>query len=146
MSQLFFFIIMFCAGITVAVQPSVNARLAQKVGVLESACLSFAVGTAVLLLAVSAIGRISFRGITETVWWEWTGGILGAVFVSVTIFVVPRIGTAAAMAAVIAAQLLTGIILDHYGFFGFRGVPLTWTRLAGAVLLLVGAALVFRRS
>lgn len=118
MSNLIFLSTMFCAGITIAVQPSINARLAQKVGVLESAFISFAVGTFFLLSLVLLAGRGNLRGVSETAWWEWSGGVLGAIFVSATIFIVPRIGTTAAMAATIAAQLVTGVILDHYGAFG----------------------------
>ena len=137
-----FMLMMFCAGITVAVQPSVNARLAQKVGIIESACISFAVGTIALYLLLLVSGRGTFRGVGETAWWEWTGGILGAIFVTTTIVVVPRIGTAAAMAATIAAQLLAGIILDHFGFFGFQGTPVDAKRAVGVLLLLAGAMLI----
>ena len=142
MSNMMFMLMMFCAGITVAVQPSVNARLAQKVGIIESACISFAVGTVALYLLLLVSGRGTFRGVGETAWWEWTGGILGAIFVSTTIVVVPRIGTAAAMAATIAAQLLAGIILDHFGFFGFQGTPVDAKRVVGVLLLLAGAMLI----
>ena len=142
MSNMMFMLMMFCAGITVAVQPSVNARLAQKVGIIESACISFAVGTIALYLLLLVSGRGTFRGVGETAWWEWTGGILGAIFVTTTIVVVPRIGTAAAMAATIAAQLLAGIILDHFGFFGFQGTPVDAKRAVGVLLLLAGAMLI----
>ncbi len=142
MSNMMFMLMMFCAGITVAVQPSVNARLAQKVGIIESACISFAVGTIALYLLLLVSGRGTFRGVSETAWWEWTGGILGAIFVSTTIVVVPRIGTAAAMAAIIAAQLIAGIILDHFGFFGFQGTPVDAKRVVGVLLLLAGAMLI----
>ncbi len=145
MSNLSFLLIMFCAGITVAIQPSINARLAQKTGILESACISFAVGTLVLLAVLLVSGRFSVKGLSDTVWWEWTGGILGAAFVSTTILVVPRIGTAAAMAATIAAQLITGLVLDHFELFGFKGAPLDLKRSVGVILLLGGAALIFRR-
>jgi len=142
MSNMMFMLMMFCAGITVAVQPSVNARLAQKVGIIESACISFAVGTIALYLLLLVSGRGTFRGVSETAWWEWTGGILGAIFVSTTIVVVPRIGTAAAMAAIIAAQLIAGIILDHFGFFGFQWTPVDAKRVVGVLLLLAGAMLI----
>ena len=122
-----------------------NARLAQRVGILESACISFAVGTLALLAVVVVSGRYNLKGLSEANWWEWTGGILGALFVSTTILVVPRIGTAAAMAAIIASQLITGIILDHFEVFGVKGIPLDLKRFVGALLLLCGAALVFRR-
>ncbi|MBJ6724409.1 DMT family transporter [Geomesophilobacter sediminis] len=142
MTNLFFFLTMFCAGITIAVQPSINARLAQRVGVLESSCISFAVGTLALLVLVLLTGKGSFRGLVDATWWEWTGGLLGATFVTATIVVVPRIGTAAAMSAVIAAQLITGIALDQVGAFGMRVVPVDAKRVIGALLLLAGAALI----
>ena len=136
---------MFAGGMTIALQPSINARLAQRVGPLESACISFAVGTLALLAVVLFSGRGSLRGLTSAPWWELTGGLLGAFFVTLTIIAVPRIGTAAAMAAIIAAQLFTGLILDHFGLFGLRTVPLDARRVLGTLVLLCGAALVFRR-
>jgi len=145
MSNLHLFILMMCGGAVLALQPSINARLAQKVGIIESSFISFAVGTLVLAVALSFWGRGSLRAISGAAWWELTGGLLGAAFVTLTIIVVPRIGTAAAMAAIIASQLITGLLMDHLGLFGFRGAPLDGKRLAGAVLLMAGAALVFRR-
>lgn len=145
MSSWMLFIVMFISGIMVAVQPSINARLAQRIGLLEAACVSFAVGTLVLLLASGVTGRANWRGAGAALWWEWTGGVLGAFFVAATILAIPRIGTAATMAAVIAAQLLTGLVMDHYGLFGFRGAPIDSWRVVGIIFLLVGAGLVFRR-
>jgi transporter family-2 protein len=145
MSQLLPVLLMLFAGAAVALQPSINARLAEKVGFLESACISFAVGTAALLVAVLCSGRGTVRGFSGTAWWEWSGGILGAFFVSATILAVPRIGTAAAMAAAISAQLLTGLILDHFGLLGFGGIQTDLKRMLGATLLLAGAALIVHR-
>ena len=145
MTNLVLLVVMFCSGIAVALQPSVNARLAQKVGVIESAFISFAVGTLFLLVLLLVSGKGNLKGIGDTAWWEWTGGVMGAVFVSMTIFIVPRIGTAAAMSAIIGAQITTGILLDHFGAFGLRHVPLDLKRVAGCLLLLGGVALVGRR-
>ena len=144
MSNYFLFLIMFCGGMAVAVQPSINARLAEKVGILESAFISFAVGTLVLLLVVLVTGRGSLKGIYEASWWELTGGFFGALFVSLTILVVPRIGTTATMAAVITAQLGTGLLLDHFGLFGLQGAPLDLKRLIGSGFLMLGAFLVLK--
>lgn len=145
MSNLALFLLMMCGGAVLALQPSINARLAQKTGILESSFISFTVGAIALAVAVSLFGRGSLRAISGAAWWELTGGLLGAVFVTLTILVVPRIGTAAAMAAIIASQLATGLLMDHFGLFGFRGAPLDGKRIAGTILLMAGAALVFRR-
>ena len=145
MSSLLLLCLMVCGGIAIATQPSINGRLAQKTGVLESSCISFTVGALALLAVVLLSGRNGLRGIADASWWELTGGLLGAFFVTMTIIVVPRIGTTAAMAAVIASQLVTGLILDHYGFLGFRHIPIDARRVFGVLLLLAGASLVFRR-
>lgn len=145
MSQLLPVLLMLFAGAAVALQPSINARLAEKVGFLESACISFAVGTVALLITVFCTGKGTIRGISDMAWWEWTGGVLGAFFVSATILAVPRIGTAAAMAVAISAQLLTGLLLDHFGLLGFGGIQIDMKRILGATLLLLGAGLIVHR-
>jgi transporter family-2 protein len=145
MNNLMLLILMFCGGITIAIQPSINGRLAQKTGVIESSCISFAIGTLLLLTVALFAGKGSFRSISNASWWELTGGVLGAFFVTMTIVAIPRIGTTAAMAAVIGAQLTTGILLDHYGLFGFNSIPLDGKRAVGVFLLMAGASLIVRK-
>jgi len=145
MNTLLLFCLMICGGIAVAVQPSINGRLAQKTGVLESSCISFTVGALALLAVVLLTGRNGLRGVSEASWWELTGGLLGAFFVTMTIVVVPRLGTATAMATIITSQLAAGLILDQFGLFGFRQIPFDLKRGIGLALLIVGAGLVFRR-
>lgn len=135
---------MLCAGAAVALQPSINARLAEKVGVLASACISFSIGMLVLLAMLLVSGRLDLKRFGETSWWEWTGGILGAFFVTATIVSVPKIGTAATMAVAITAQLLTAMALDHWGLFGYGGMPIDMKRVLGAMLLILGAWLIIR--
>ena len=146
MTHFALFILMFCVGAAAAVQPQINARLALKVGgFLPSALVSFAVGGLVLAVLVLVSGRApGLRGLAGASWWELTGGTLGALYVSATIVAYPRLGATAALAAVIAAQLIAGLLLDHYGAFGFRQLALDWQRVLGVVLLLAGAVLVFR--
>ncbi|CAH2032566.1 DMT family transporter [Trichlorobacter ammonificans] len=145
MNNLMLVLLMACGGVAIALQPSINARLAQKVGSFESSLISFAVGTLCLLAVVLTTGRGSLRGVVDASWWELTGGFLGAFFVTMTIIAVPRMGTAAVMAIIIAGQLSTGTLLDHLGMFGLRQVPLTPLRGVGIALLCLGAALVVRR-
>ena len=145
MSNLTVLLMMVCGGMAVALQPSINARLAQRIGAYESSMISFAVGTIAMLAVVLVSGKGSLRGVMATEWWELTGGVLGAFFVTLTIISVPRLGTAAVMAAVITGQLMTGALLDHLGAFGLRQLPFSPLRLLGMVLLAAGAALIIRR-
>ncbi|MDX2478878.1 MAG: DMT family transporter [Desulfuromusa sp.] len=145
MSNFVLFFLMVIGGVAVAIQPSLNARLAEKTGFLQAATVSFAIGTLILLLISLASGQGSFRRISDADWWQLTGGLFGAFFVTMTIVGVPRIGVTAVLALTIVSQLLAGLVMDHYGLFGMRGIPIDYKRMLGVTLLLVGVFLICRR-
>jgi transporter family-2 protein len=145
MNNLMLMLMMCGGGIAIAIQPSINARLAQKVGPYESSFISFAVGTLAMLVMVMLTGRGTLRAVGGATWWELTGGLLGAFFVTLTIIIVPKIGTTAVMAGAITGQLATSAILDHFGLFGLKQLPMEPKRFMGIVLLAAGAALVLKK-
>jgi transporter family-2 protein len=53
----------------------------------------------------------------------------------------PRIGVTATIGILIALNLAVAGLIDHFGLFGFDRTTLTSPRVAGIVLLVVGAAL-----
>lgn len=138
-------VLMVIGGGAVAIQPTLNARLAEKTGFLQAATISFAVGTLVLFLLSLASSTGSFRRATDADWWQLTGGLFGAFFVTMTIVGVPRIGTTAVLALTIVSQLTAGLIMDHFGLLGMRCLPIDFKRLLGVALLLAGVFLIFRR-
>jgi len=97
-----------------------------------------------LLLSLLS-GQGGFRRIVEVPWWQLSGGLFGAFFVTMTIVGVPRIGTTAVLALTIASQLTAGMVMDHYGVFGMRGIPVDGKRIIGIALLLIGVFLVCKR-
>ena len=131
---------MVIGGAAVAIQPTLNARLAEKTGFLQAVTISFAVGT---LISLSS-GQGSFRRIPDADWWQLTGGLFGAFFVTMTILGVPRIGTTAVLALTIVSQLTAGLVMDHYGLLGMRAIPIDFKRICGVALLLAGVFLIFR--
>ena len=145
MSNFVLIILMVAGGVAVAVQPSLNARLAEKTGFIHAATISFAIGTVILYVAALMSGQGSFRRIGEADWWQLTGGFFGAFFVAMTILGVPRIGTTAVLALTIVSQLVAGLVMDHYGMFGMRGIPFDLKRFVGIAFLLVGVFLICRR-
>jgi len=77
-------------------------------------------------------------------WWIWLGGTVGACYIVATVTFSPKLGAAGWLAAVVAGQILTSVVLDHYGLVGFAVHPASLRRLAGVALLLAGAAVVLR--
>lgn len=145
MSSFALLLLIFAAGAAATIQPPINARLAEKVGILHAATISFLVGSVVLLVLSFSVGRGSFRALGSVAGWQFSGGIFGAFFVAMTIAAVPRLGTGAVMAALIVSQLVTGLLFDHLGFLGMRQIPFDLGRVVGVVFLLLGVALIYRR-
>ena len=137
----------FAAGLGGAVQIAVQARLGDRVGSLEAVTTAAVVGCTIALAAL-LVARRSLAGVGEGIAgpkWQLLGGVM-SVFIVLAITVAgPRIGIVATTAFLIAAQFGLAAAIDRYGWFGVERVPLTWPRVLGIVLLLIGSALTLRR-
>jgi transporter family-2 protein len=69
---------------------------------------------------------------------------MGALYVASSIILGPRLGAAALLALVVLGQLVTSLVLDHFGWLGFAQHPLSVTRTLGAVFLFCGVLLIVR--
>jgi transporter family-2 protein len=134
-------------GVLLAVQAPTNAILGKASGSpIVAAFISFLIGTVALGAVVAATsGKLFAPGLRQVPWYAWTGGFYGAFFVAVAAFGAPRVGVGVLLTAAVAGQLAAALVLDHYGLLGLDRHPVTLTRAAGFVLVLIGAVLV-RRS
>lgn len=133
------------AGIGVGLQAGVNGSLGKKVGTLEGALISFAIGTLALLLVNIFFGRGDILSVLSVPKWQLTGGLLGALYVFILVLIVPRIGVAASIVGIITGQLLISVIIDHFGWMGVRQIPVDVNRLAGIAFLAVALFFFFRK-
>jgi bacterial/archaeal transporter family-2 protein len=135
------------AGCLVGMQAPVNARLGRGVGNLQAAAFSFVVGTAALVLiaALSKGGLGSYANLGKLPWWALVGGLFGAVYVTVSILAVRKLGVSGLTATVIAGQLGIAVVIDRLGWFGIERQSIAATRIIGLLLLAVGVFLVVRR-
>jgi transporter family-2 protein len=134
-------------GALLAIQAPTNALLGKASGSpIVAAFISFVVGSIALGAAVAATsGRLFDPSLKQVPWYAWVGGFYGAFFVAVAAFGAPRVGVGVLLTAAIAGQLAAAVVLDHFGLLGLARHPVTLTRVAGLVLVLIGAVLV-RRS
>jgi transporter family-2 protein len=145
--NLIYFIFAFLVGIATSVQSGVNSQLRQAVAhPIQAALISFGSGFVVLsvislTLRAPVPALETMRGIS---WWKWTGGLLGAIYVTTVIITVPRIGAGNLLSLSVAGQLLAAVILDHYGLLGFKEHGLTVWRLMGVLLIVLGVVLVVK--
>ncbi len=137
---------MLSGGAFLALQAPTNAALARSLGSpVNAALVSFAVGTAGLLLAAALLGvRPEAAGVRAAPWWAWLGGLYGAVLVAATAYAAPRLGVAPALTLVVAGQFVVAVALDHFGALGLAARPISASKLAGLGLIAAGVLLVRR--
>jgi transporter family-2 protein len=137
------------AGVMLPVQAVVNAKLARVVGgPIWAAAISALVVALVLAGIAAASGKPVPRtaGLSSLPWWAWTGGLCGAVVLSATTAVAPRIGAVGMIALVMAGQVLGSLAIDSFGLFGLTIQPISPSRILAALLLIAGAGLMTMKA
>jgi bacterial/archaeal transporter family-2 protein len=134
------------AGGMLAVQSVLNAALAQRVGTFASMVVLSAISGVVLLgllafspssLDLRILPRLSHA-------YLYLGAILGLAILATPIILVPRIGAASTLIAIVLGQLLLAMLIDHVGFLGTPKIEVSASRLLGALMAATGAFLVLR--
>lgn len=131
-------------GAALSAQVGVNAQLRTALGhPLLAATMSFLIGSLALIVgtlvarpALPAAGQLA-----RIPWWQWSGGLLGALYIVSAIVLAPRLGAAALLAAIVAGQMVASLLLDHFGWLGFPVQPITLTRIVAVLLIISGVLL-----
>jgi len=132
-------------GVCVALEPTVNSGLGRIVTPRLAALHSFILGTLIILLInILSGGFKEYRNITKAPPYLWIGGALGVVVVYLGARVTPVIGVASTISIMVAVQLVTSVAIDSMGLFGVTKVPLDWSKIAGAILMVIAARLIVK--
>jgi bacterial/archaeal transporter family-2 protein len=146
MSNIYILIIVaLLMGAVLPLQASVNTKLADHVGSpILSALISFIVGTIALLtyVLITGIPLANAANARNASPITWTGGLMGAFFVAAAIILLPKLGVAMTVTLIIAGQMLTGLIVDHFGILGVPVKEINAFRLFGAFLVIAGVVLI----
>jgi bacterial/archaeal transporter family-2 protein len=133
-------------GALLPLQALINARLcAQTQGPLYASFVSFLVGTCLLgvLVLATRTPLLPAQPLAALPAWLWLGGAIGAAFVFAATLLVPSLGAGALICLVVLGQVIGSLAFDHYGVLGAQR-PVDALRVLGALLVIVGAALVVR--
>src|SRR5215210_8532471 len=145
--MIFFLLLALAAGVLLPVQAGLNAQLRSALGSpIAAAFISFLVGTIALTVA-TLLFRVSLpvgRAWAGTHAVQWSGGMIGALYVLAAVVLAPKLGAGTLVAAVVAGQMITSLLLDHYGLIGFPVHSLSSLRVIGAALVIAGVVLIQR--
>ena len=131
-------------GALLPAQFATNSALYGELGSLTlTGATSYLVGAVFLWLWVRAL-RLTpdWNAARRAPRWAWLGGVVASAYVLGSVVLTRALGAALATTLVIAAQLVTAILLDHFGALGLPQRRLNAARLTA--LALVAAALAAR--
>lgn len=137
-------VLTFLAGIGATIQSPTNAALGVRTGSLEASLWSFFSGFLIILLLTLAAqkGRLNpMRGIGLKPWMV-VGGMYGALSVFFSVLLVPKIGSALLMAAIMLGQLVGGMLTDSFGWLRTPKITLDRRRILGTGVIALGVVLV----
>jgi transporter family-2 protein len=77
-------------------------------------------------------------------WYMLAAGVFGVILYQTMTVTLPRLGSTMMIALIITGQLLTGIIIDHFGLLGVVTRHVDSSRILGVMALLIGGFLIAR--
>lgn len=125
-------------GAAVGLQSPLASMISQRLGVLESVFIVHLGGAIVVLFPLLLMGGGRLSGWRSLPWYALCAGLFGLIVIAAISFMIPRLGVAASITAIVAGQLLVGLFLDHYGLLGASIHPIDGTRILGILVVLTG--------
>jgi len=134
------------SGVFMAIQGALNTTLSKVIGLLETTFIVHITGTILLLILLFAfrLGKGNFYALSEAPWYAYLGGVIGVGIIYLVAASIPEVGVANATTAIIIGQVVTAIIIDHFGVFGLERMPYGWSQILGLILLVIGGKLLLK--
>lgn len=140
-----YYLLAIAAGLGITLQTTLNGQLAKGVGgdSVAAALFSFTAGAACLGLFSLMRGGIvsSLAAIPAQPSWSLLGGLLGAGALLSYVVLAPKIGLSALLGLAIAGQIISSLVIDHFGLLGAIERPVSGVKLVGALVMLAGLAI-----
>jgi len=144
MTKFIWIILAFISGAILPIQGAVNSKLGKAVASpLYASLISFLVGAVGLALYILATRQtFSLTALRTAPIYVWIGGLLGAFYVTAVIVLFPRLGPGLTFGLLVAGQMTLAAILEHFNILVAQPHPITFIRIVGIVLIIVGVILV----
>ena len=132
-------LIMLIAGICVPILAVLNAGLGKELGSAPAACVILSlvalVTSAVILLATGSQAILNTFSSSKHLFF---GGVLFIVYILSITFIAPKFGLGNAIFFILLGQILSASIIDHFGLFGAISQSLSYQRITGIFIMVLG--------
>ncbi|MGD0611332.1 MAG: DMT family transporter [Anaerolineales bacterium] len=131
-------------GVAVGVQSVIAGDMGQRVGATASSFIIHMSGMILSGVLLVIRGGEKVQDWHTLPWYMLGAGIFGLILYQTINITLPRLGSTMMIALIIIGQLLTGIIIDHYGLLGVATRHIDLPRVIGVIALLIGGYLIAR--
>lgn len=137
-------IIGLIGGVAVGIQSPMAGAMGQKVGGTASSFIVHLSGAILSGIFLFVKGGEKIRDWHSLPWYMLFAGIFGLILYQTISVTLPRLGSTMMITLVIIGQLLTGMLIDHFGLMGVAVRPIDLSRILGLIVLLAGGYLISR--
>ena len=143
MQTILFALLTFGMGMIMSVYLPMNSSVSRYSGSPYVANFTFyLVGLAASIVIFAVFGdlraAIKLKGVPPVL---FLTGVMSNLVVLSTIFLIPRFGARKVFVFLLAGEVIMAIIVSHFGLLESPKDPITLRKLAGAVLLILGAVI-----
>jgi len=142
--KIYLFLLMLFIGVILTLHLTMNAQVGV---ILKNSKMGNAIFWTIGAITAIIIGLTAwdpevFARAKEVPLWLFTAGAMGAALVFGIAWTMPQIGAGPAIIIMIAGQIITGLVVSHFGAFGSPVEPISLMKLFGALLLITGVGIV----
>ncbi|MEJ7739230.1 MAG: DMT family transporter [Chitinophagaceae bacterium] len=142
--KIYLFILMLFIGVILTIHLTMNAQVGV---ILKNSKMGNAIfwtigAITAIIIGLTAWDTEVFIRLKEVPAWLLTAGAMGAALVFGIAWTMPQIGAGSAIVLMIAGQVITGMVVSHFGAFGSPVEPVSLIKLLGALLLIAGVGIV----
>jgi len=142
-----FYVLTIFLGVILTVHLAMNGKVGAAVGNPRMGNMVFwcigAIGAIVIGLSGWDSGALT--GVKSVNPLLLTAGLMGASLVFGIAWLFPQVGAANATLALLFGQIVSSMVLSHFGWLGSPLQPMTLRSVAGAAIMLAGGILATRR-
>jgi transporter family-2 protein len=130
------------AGVCVCTQGMINGHWQARIGVHYTVAINGIIVTVFAILFFLIGNRTSMQEVSSTIEpWIVLNGLCGFTILTIAALTFPRIGAASVIVLMLTGQLVTGVLIDHFGLLNIPRHPVSLMRVAGVIFVFLGVAL-----
>lgn len=135
------------AGALVPFQATTNAILGRTLGHPLWATVASLLVSLICVMPLILALRLPLPKLAEAFQapaYIWFGGLAGVIFITAALLLVPRLGGTGFIGCVIAGQMMTAMLIDHFGLLGLAEKSANLGRVSGVLLIFIGVMVIQR--